>query len=158
MAGVILVAPGSKEIKAALEAARQALNRGELVGIFPEGGMTPSGLLQSFRPGLMRVLEGTEVPVIPVYLDELWGSVFSYHGGQYSWQWPRDLAVPDFHPLWSSRAGPPGHSIACVERSKILERKPCNNDPQTMPFVTQQFIRSCKRQKRRAESGRFDGC
>ena len=41
MAGVILVAPGSKELRSALEAAREALKRGELVGIFPEGGMTP---------------------------------------------------------------------------------------------------------------------
>ena len=52
MAGVILVAPGSKEIKAALDAARQALNRGELVGIFPEGGMTPQRVaaIVSSRP------------------------------------------------------------------------------------------------------------
>lgn len=54
-----------------------ALAAGELVGIFPEGGITPDGTLQPFRPGILRILERNPVPVIPMALSGLWGSYFS---------------------------------------------------------------------------------
>ena len=54
-----------------------ALNNGELVAIFPEGGLTPDGELQTFRPGISRILADTPVPVIPMALSGLWGSYFS---------------------------------------------------------------------------------
>ena len=150
MAGVILVAPGSKEIKAALDAARQALNRGELVGIFPEGGMTRSGLLQSFRPGLMRVLVAADVPVIPVYLDELWGSIFSYHSGHFSWKWPGMRRYPVSIHFGAPVQDP--QDIYRVRRAvQDLGAEAVQHRSETMPFVTQHFIRSCKRQKRRAK-------
>jgi acyl-[acyl-carrier-protein]-phospholipid O-acyltransferase / long-chain-fatty-acid--[acyl-carrier-protein] ligase len=150
MAGVILVSPGSQEIKAAIDTAREALKRGELVGMFPEGGMTPSGLLQSFRPRLMRVLEGTRVPVIPVYLDELWGSIFSYHSGHLAWRWPRAWPYPV-----SIHFGPPVENPQDIYRVRRaiqdLGAKAVQQRSDTMPFVTQQFIRSCKRQRRRSK-------
>ena len=54
-----------------------ALNNGELVAIFPEGGLTPDGELQTFRPGISRILAGNPVPVVPMALGGLWGSYFS---------------------------------------------------------------------------------
>ena len=50
---------------------------GQLVCIFPEGHLTPDGTIGAFRPGLMRILAQTPVPVIPVALSGLWGSLFS---------------------------------------------------------------------------------
>ena len=72
----------------AIDTAREALNNGELVCIFPEGGITKSGQLQEFRSGTLDLLRGTSAAVIPVYLDELWGSIFSFRGGRYFWKWP----------------------------------------------------------------------
>lgn len=72
-----------------IEAARQALNNGELVCIFPEGGVSRSGTLQEFRSSTLDLLKGTNAPVIPVYLDELWGSIFTYRGGRFFWKRPR---------------------------------------------------------------------
>jgi acyl-[acyl-carrier-protein]-phospholipid O-acyltransferase/long-chain-fatty-acid--[acyl-carrier-protein] ligase len=92
--GVIPISPRPKAIRQALETARQALLDGELVVIFPEGGITRSGQLQSFKPGLMKLIEGTAVPVIPVYLDELWGSIFSFEGGKFFWKLPRRWPFP----------------------------------------------------------------
>jgi hypothetical protein len=83
----------AKEDPAALECAyeetAQALRDGDLVGIFPEGRLTPDGELQPFRAGLKRIVETTPVPVIPLALRGLWGSLFSRSGGRAFFKWPR---------------------------------------------------------------------
>ncbi len=56
---------------------KQALADGDLVCIFPEGGLTPDGTLQEFKSGLERIIKETPVPVIPMSLNNLWGSMFS---------------------------------------------------------------------------------
>jgi len=55
----------------------KALAAGEVVGIFPEGGLTPDGSIQPFRPGIERILARTPVPVVPVALRNLWRSMWS---------------------------------------------------------------------------------
>lgn len=50
---------------------------GELVAIFPEGQITKTGHLNPFRPGLLKILATSPVPVIPCGLSNLWGSYFS---------------------------------------------------------------------------------
>ena len=58
--------------------ARQVLAAGDLVCIFPEGGITRNGELQPFKGGVMKLLEGSpELPVVPLALQNLWGSFFS---------------------------------------------------------------------------------
>jgi 1-acyl-sn-glycerol-3-phosphate acyltransferase len=69
----------------AFEAAATALRDGELVCIFPEGRLTPDGEIHEFRPGLTRILKETPVPVIPMALAGLWGSMFSRQGKK-PWQ------------------------------------------------------------------------
>lgn len=77
-----------KAARHAIDTARAALENGELVCIFPEGGITRSGQLQSFRSGVLEIQRGTGAPIVPVYLDELWGSIFSFRGGRFFWKWP----------------------------------------------------------------------
>jgi len=62
---------------AAFEAADRVLADGDLLGIFPEGGITRDGALQPFKGGIMKILERRPVPVVPVALQNLWGSYFS---------------------------------------------------------------------------------
>jgi 1-acyl-sn-glycerol-3-phosphate acyltransferase len=67
---------------AAFERAAQVLREGDLLAIFPEGGITRDGQLQPFKGGIMKVIEraradGFEPPVIPLALTNLWGSFFS---------------------------------------------------------------------------------
>jgi 1-acyl-sn-glycerol-3-phosphate acyltransferase len=61
----------------AFEAARQVLAEGDLLGIFPEGGITRSGELGEFKGGVMKILQTHPVPVVPLALQNLWGSYFS---------------------------------------------------------------------------------
>jgi len=63
--------------EAAFQRARQVLKEGELLCLFPEGGITRDGTLQPFKAGIMKILETNPVPVIPSALHNLWGSTFS---------------------------------------------------------------------------------
>jgi 1-acyl-sn-glycerol-3-phosphate acyltransferase len=62
---------------AAFEASIRVLQEGDLLAIFPEGGITKDGELQPFKGGIMKILERQPVPVIPMALTNLWGSFFS---------------------------------------------------------------------------------
>jgi 1-acyl-sn-glycerol-3-phosphate acyltransferase len=57
--------------------ARRVLDDGDLLCIFPEGGITKDGELQPFKGGIMKILETHPVPVVPLALQNLWGSFFS---------------------------------------------------------------------------------
>jgi len=80
LAKAIPIAPQKEDpaaYAAAFEAAEQVLAEGDLLGIFPEGGITRDGELQPFKGGIMKILEQRPVPVVPVALQNLWGSYFS---------------------------------------------------------------------------------
>lgn len=64
-------------MEAAFAEVGKALADGDLVGIFPEGHITRDGQLQTFRPGISRILAANPVPVVPMALSGLWGSFFS---------------------------------------------------------------------------------
>jgi len=57
--------------------ARKVLDEGDLLCIFPEGGLTRDGQLGEFKGGVMKILKTHPVPVVPLALSNLWGSYFS---------------------------------------------------------------------------------
>lgn len=59
----------------------EALAAGEVVCIFPEGGLTRDGDIKTFRPGVDRILVRRPVPVVPLALRGMWGSIFSRRDG-----------------------------------------------------------------------------
>jgi len=80
LAKAIPIAPRSEVARvydAAFEEAARVLAEGDLLGLFPEGGITRDGSLQEFKGGIMKILERQAVPVVPVALHNLWGSFFS---------------------------------------------------------------------------------
>ncbi len=93
LAKAIPIAPQKEDpvaYEAAFRAAAQVLREGDLLGIFPEGGITRDGRLQPFKGGIAKILaqaqaDGLTVGVVPMALTNLWGSFFSrieLHGGQ----------------------------------------------------------------------------
>lgn len=82
--GAVPIAPRAQEpevYEAAFQRIQAYLDAGELVCIFPEGMITRTGAMNEFRGGTMRILKANPVPVIPLALRGLWGSLFSRADG-----------------------------------------------------------------------------
>ena len=85
LAKAIPIAPQKEDpqaYEAAFERAAEVLRAGDLLAIFPEGGITKDGTLQPFKGGIVKILDraradGLDVPVVPMALTNLWGSYFS---------------------------------------------------------------------------------
>ncbi len=102
----IPIAPRAEDpaaYEAAFDAAAKVLKEGDLLAIFPEGGLTRDGTVQEFKGGIMKILErttqqGVAVQVVPMALVNLWGSFFSRveQGG---------AMVRPFRRGWFSRVG-----------------------------------------------------
>lgn len=76
-------------LEAAYQRVAEELRQGELVCIFPEGRISRDGKLGHFKPGVMKILKETPVPVVPMALKGLWGSFFSHALGPPFRKWPR---------------------------------------------------------------------
>jgi 1-acyl-sn-glycerol-3-phosphate acyltransferase len=90
----IPVAPAKEDpevYERAFQIVAKELREGNLVCIFPEGRLTPDGEIGKFRPGMMRILDETPVPVIPLALSGLWDSMFSRKYGPVWNRWPRRI-------------------------------------------------------------------
>ncbi|HET6371663.1 MAG TPA: MFS transporter, partial [Candidatus Polarisedimenticolia bacterium] len=85
---------GRKGIAESLAAARERLVAGDLVCIFAEGSISRTGNLLRFRKGFEAIVKETGAPIIPIHLDGVWGSIFSYQGGRFLWKWPRRIPYP----------------------------------------------------------------
>ncbi|MBS0307414.1 MAG: MFS transporter [Proteobacteria bacterium] len=83
-AKAIPIAPAKEDpamMERAYDAIAQALQEGELVCIFPEGRLTGSGEMNEFKGGIKKIIERTPVPVIPMALCGLWGSMWTRSEG-----------------------------------------------------------------------------
>lgn len=83
-----------RDVVQMIERTREALAQGHIVCIFPEGNLTHTGNIHEFQRGMERILKGLDVPVIPVHLGGLWGSIFSFEGGRFFNKWPKQLPYP----------------------------------------------------------------
>lgn len=85
---------GLKLVLRALRDASAAIAEGELVCIFPEGQITRTGTLLPFRRGFERIMKERTEPIVPVHLDRVWGSVFSFDHGRFLWKRPERIPYP----------------------------------------------------------------
>jgi 1-acyl-sn-glycerol-3-phosphate acyltransferase len=124
--------------RAFAEIARE-LAAGHLVCIFPEGRLTPDGEIGEFRPGIMRALEATPVPVVPLALQGLWGSVFSRKEKSVWKRWPRGIAssigLVIGEPIPPEHVTPQGlrERVVALYASSTEGRKPKVESPKKSP-------------------------
>src|SRR5439155_46266 len=74
-----------------LRVASEALAQGDAVCIFAEGGITRTGFLLPFQRGFEQIAKRSPAPIVPVCLDHLWGSIFSYRGHRFLWKLPKHI-------------------------------------------------------------------
>jgi len=81
-----------------LREASETINRGGIVCIFAEGQITRIGQMLPFRRGMERIMKGVSpestAPIVPVHLDGVWGSIFSFEKGRFLWKLPRKIPYP----------------------------------------------------------------
>ncbi len=90
----------------ALETARAAIRASDVVCIFAEGQITRDEKLQPFRRGLEKIMQDVEAPIVPVALNGVWGSMFSFEKKRFFWKLPRRFPYPvtvNFGPPLPSR-------------------------------------------------------
>ncbi|WP_372847377.1 MFS transporter, partial [Pontiella sp.] len=94
---------GPRALAKSLKEARAAMEAGALVGIFPEGELTPNGNLMKFNKGFEKIAKNSGCPIIPAHIGNIWGSIFSFKNGKPGLrkpeQFPRPISVRFGQPL-----------------------------------------------------------
>lgn len=85
---------GPSKLAQSFHRATEALKNGEVVCIFAEGQVTRTGHILPFRKSLERITKGIDVPLVPVHIDRLWGTVINYTGHQFKWKLPNRIPYP----------------------------------------------------------------
>ncbi len=85
---VIPISAHRRDIIDALRRARKEIQDGHVVCIFAEGAISRTGHVRPFKRGFEKIVEGIDVPIIPLHLDQVWGSIFSFKRGRFFWKWP----------------------------------------------------------------------
>ncbi len=80
-----------KRAKEAIQKAADAVAEGGVVCIFPEGQLSRSGTMNELKRGFEMIARKANSPVVPVYMDGLWGSIFSFERGKFIWKKPYKL-------------------------------------------------------------------
>jgi acyl-[acyl-carrier-protein]-phospholipid O-acyltransferase/long-chain-fatty-acid--[acyl-carrier-protein] ligase len=94
MKAIPVITTSRRGIVESLRRARQEIDAGEVVCIFAEGAISRNGHLLPFKRGFEKIVAGSSVPIIPVHLDRVWGSIFSFKDGRFFWKRPRLRPYP----------------------------------------------------------------
>src|SRR5438067_5256106 len=78
----------------AVRAAAEKVAEGEIVCVFPEGQLERTGTLLRLQRGYELIARHANARVVPVWLDQLWGSIFSFQGGRFFTKFPKRIPYP----------------------------------------------------------------
>jgi acyl-[acyl-carrier-protein]-phospholipid O-acyltransferase/long-chain-fatty-acid--[acyl-carrier-protein] ligase len=79
---------------AAVRSAAEKADAGEIVCVFPEGQLERTGTLLRLQRGYELIARHANAQVVPVWLDQLWGSIFSFQGGRFFTKFPKRIPYP----------------------------------------------------------------
>ncbi|VGO18408.1 MFS transporter [Pontiella sulfatireligans] len=85
---------GPRALAQSLKEAREAMEAGAIIAIFPEGELTKDGNLMKFNKGFERIAKNSDCPIIPAHIGNLWGSIFSFQRGKPGLKRPLKFPYP----------------------------------------------------------------
>jgi acyl-[acyl-carrier-protein]-phospholipid O-acyltransferase/long-chain-fatty-acid--[acyl-carrier-protein] ligase len=133
-----------REMIRSLRTATEALRNDEIVCIFAEGQITRTGQLLPFRRGLERIMKGVEAPIIPVNLDGVWGSIFSFERGRFLWKVPRQIPYP-VTVSFGSPMPPTTTAVAVRQAVQELQAPAFEQRKRRMKPLDAAFVRTARR-------------
>ncbi len=105
--------------KDGLREAVARIKEGEIVCIYPEGELSRTGTLLKLQKGFELIARLARCDVVPVWLDGLWGSIFSFEGGRYFFKWPK--RIPQFATIAFGTPIPAASVEVGITRQRLLE-------------------------------------
>ncbi len=133
-----------RDMLRSLRIATEALRNDEIVCIFAEGQITRTGQMLPFRRGLERIIKGVDAPIIPVNLDGVWGSIFSFERGRFLWKVPRKIPYPVT--VSFGRPMPPASTAIEVRRAvQELQADAFYQRKRRMRTLDRAFVRTARR-------------
>src|SRR5947207_7394443 len=135
---------------AAVRTAAEKAAQGEIVCVFPEGQLERRGVLLRLQRGYELIARHSKAQVVPVWLDQLWGSIFSFQGGRFFTKFPKRIAY-SLTVAFGKPLKPEAADIAtvreellklgefCFSRRPSLDRhlaEECVRDLKRKPFAT----------------------
>ncbi len=149
--GIILISGGPKSIRKSFQTARDILADDGVIALFPEGGISRENQVKTFKPGLTKIIgKDSPVPVIPVYFDELWGSIFSFSEGKSISKRPKSIHRP-----LSVHIGKPIENtdtmFAIRQAVQELSTQTMNNHAGKFVAPAAAFVKACKQAKFRSK-------
>jgi len=95
-AGIMEVPQGKpKKLRQLLKKTHEMFERDEVICIFPEGSITQNGIMSTFKKGLSSMVpKGVNVPILPIRIGMLWGSIFTNFYAKIKLRWPVEIPHP----------------------------------------------------------------
>src|SRR5204862_1624044 len=129
----------------AIRRATEQIEAGEIVCIFPEGQLSRTGTLTRLQRGYEMIARHAGCSVVPVFLDQLWGSIFSFRGGKFFRKWPKHFpyrATVAFGPPLSADEA----TIARVHEDLLKLGADCfEQRPELHQHIARRALRGLKR-------------
>jgi len=133
-----------RDLIRSLRTATTSIQTGNVVCIFAEGQITRIGQLLPFRRGLEKIMKGVDAPIIPVNLDGVWGSIFSFDRGRFLWKRPKRSLVPVT--VSYGRPLPPTTPAFEVRQAvQVLHSEAYRNHKRGMKPLHRTFVSSARR-------------
>ncbi|MCU1305510.1 MAG: AMP-dependent synthetase and ligase [Acidobacteriaceae bacterium] len=126
-----------------LRIASDSIREGRVVCIFAEGQITRIGRLLPFRRGMERIMKGVDAPIIPVHLDGVWGSMFSFERGRFFWKAPRRIPFP-VTVSFGKPLPPTATAVEVRQAVQQLETEAFRHQKKRMETLHRSFVRTAR--------------
>lgn len=136
-----------RQSHAAVRLAAETLANGEIVCVFPEGQLERTGVLLRLQRGYELIARHAKAQVVPVWLDQLWGSIFSFQGGKFFTKFPKRLPYP-VTIAFGKALEPDGADVATVREELLKLGEFCfSQRPALDRHLAEECVRGLKRRR-----------